>query len=506
MNYWDILLAEKLKKDPPLPPIPDNAYLLEQATGDVITLTDAAALPMPTATTTLTPIQDLHGFSYPWVGGAGKNLLPMTVEGIKSANTSGTWSGNTYTILSCDFTVLTDNSNNVTGIKINNAPSGNHANFYLSNEITLNENCTLSGGVGTATVKLRVYSGQTVAAEDAGQGASITAGTYTNTRIIVNENYNPNNMIIYPMIRLATVTDPTFAPYSNICPISGYDGAEYTRTGVNVWDEQWEVGGYYNVNGVWIEQIDILSSKNFISVIPNTNYYVKSPENIGLAITFWTKDQTFIERRSGQQNSIVTTPSNCFYIAFNMAYTYGTTYNNDISINYPSTITTYAPYQAQSVTLTFDNTIYSGVIDWCAGVVTVDKAMVDLGDMSWNYRTQAPQFYVIYDTITNAPKIPPANVKANAICSNYKVVARDDSTNFTFCIATNGNFFVYNDNYTDASTFKTAMDGAQLLYELSTPITYQLTATQLTTLAGYNTIYTDIGNISLEYWTKEVRA
>jgi hypothetical protein len=34
--------------------------------------------------------------------------------------------------------------------------------------------------------------------------------------------------MFYPMIRLATETDPTFEPYSNICPIIGWDSGEIT--------------------------------------------------------------------------------------------------------------------------------------------------------------------------------------------------------------------------------------------------------------------------------------
>ena len=35
----------------------------------------------------LEPIQPLHGYDKPWVGGGGKNKLPLTVDGIKALNT-----------------------------------------------------------------------------------------------------------------------------------------------------------------------------------------------------------------------------------------------------------------------------------------------------------------------------------------------------------------------------------------------------------------------------------
>lgn len=61
------------------------------------------------------------------------------------------------------------------------------------------------------------------------------------------------------------------------------------------------------------------------------------------------------------------------------------------------------------------------------------------------------------------------------------------------------NIFFSASQYTDATAFKTAMSGVQLVYELATPQTYQLTPTEVRTLLGGNTIYTDGGTIIAEY-------
>ena len=39
------------------------------------------------------------------------------------------------------------------------------------------------------------------------------------------------------------------------------------------------------------------------------------------------------------------------------------------------------------------------------------------------------------------------------------------------------------------------------LYPLQTPVTYQLTSQQITTLTGINNIWSNVGPISLQYWT-----
>lgn len=41
--------------------------------------------------------------------------------------------------------------------------------------------------------------------------------------------------------------------------------------------------------------------------------------------------------------------------------------------------------------------------------------------------------------------------------------------------------------------------GAQVVYELATPVTYQLTPAQLATLSGYNNITTDVGSVAVTY-------
>ena len=43
----------------------------------------------------------------------------------------------------------------------------------------------------------------------------------------------------------------------------------------------------------------------------------------------------------------------------------------------------------------------------------------------------------------------------------------------------------------------------QICYELATPVTYTLTAEQVTMLLGNNTIWADSGNIKLTYYTEE---
>ena len=51
--------------------------------------------------------------------------------------------------------------------------------------------------------------------------------------------------------------------------------------GVNAWDEEWEVGTYNPDTGALQNSTTIIRSMNFINVLPNAIYYIKTPASIG---------------------------------------------------------------------------------------------------------------------------------------------------------------------------------------------------------------------------------
>jgi len=182
-------------------------------------------------TVNIEPIQDLHGYSKPWSGGAGKNLLPMTVKWIKANNSDTTWNGNVGTKYGITFTLLTDSGNNIIGVRANGTA---FANIYfgvgLFNFVG-GQSYKVNGGANggsDSTYFAAINNGVNIldASTDAAQ-------TFNNTRsekyfIVVKNGTVMNNVTFYPMVRLATESDATFAPYTNICPISGLDSVDVT--------------------------------------------------------------------------------------------------------------------------------------------------------------------------------------------------------------------------------------------------------------------------------------
>lgn len=176
------------------------------------------------------PIQDLHGQDAPYPGGGGKNLLPMIVENIKTINTAGTWSGNVYTIGNVTYTVNVDNGNNVQSVTVNGTATS-YSLLRLCNAITFDVETRLRGCPSSS------YSGYRLQAEaennyqDIGNGAIIPANAAI-TRIIiaVPTGVSASNVVFYPRMVDNSLSDQSFVPYSNICPISG-------RSEVNIWRE-----------------------------------------------------------------------------------------------------------------------------------------------------------------------------------------------------------------------------------------------------------------------------
>lgn len=214
----------------------------KDASGNPITLTDGSAWNAEGLVVTLEPKQNLHGYDHPWAGGAGKNKLPMVLADIKSANTGGTWSGNAYTLNGVTFTVLTDEDDNVTGIKVTGTASAN-TNFVIAENPVFDGQAVMSGCPSNGSDSkyfLQYSNNMTADYKDVGSGISVSQFDYatypnSNVKIQIRSGYAcpTAGLTFYPMIRLASVSDATFEPYSNECPITGY-----TECAVDVKDEE----------------------------------------------------------------------------------------------------------------------------------------------------------------------------------------------------------------------------------------------------------------------------
>lgn len=143
-------------------------------------------------------------------------------------------------------------------------------------------------------------------------------------------------------------------------------------------------------------------------------------------------------------------------------------------------------------------TVYGGTLNVTSGELVVTHANVDMGTLIWR-RTTSYSNPIFFITVTGKlmSNIP-------MLCSAYKFSGNFRGAENFAQSAENGSIgncyaneqiYVRDDSYTDADTFRTAVTGQTVFYELATPQTYQLTPTQVSTLLGQNNIFADCGQV-----------
>lgn len=123
-------------------------------------------------------------------------------------------------------------------------------------------------------------------------------------------------------------------------------------TGVNLWDEEWELGGYNHLNGKKIPEPDKYRSKNFIPVLSGKDYFWAQQNKTYKRINFYDANRNFISYTNAFTNQVFTTPINCAYITI---WQDGTTYNHDLCINIsdPTINGKYFPYEKHELDLSW---------------------------------------------------------------------------------------------------------------------------------------------------------
>lgn len=217
----------------------DDSVSLKTATGNPITLTDAANANAEELLMTIEPIQSgsgdpsptnvrpISGLTEGKVIRTGKNLLPTTPDIIKTYNSAITWVGNVGTYAGITFEILTDERGLVTGIKANGTATS-RISFTVSQLVKgygdTKANVVMSetqGSDGTFVVAVWIQGGNAFTGRLASLYISNDYSLNIDNRtencylgIGIANGYTANNLIISPMIRLATETDPAYEPYT----------------------------------------------------------------------------------------------------------------------------------------------------------------------------------------------------------------------------------------------------------------------------------------------------
>ena len=149
-----------------------------------------------------------------------------------------------------------------------------------------------------------------------------------------------------------------------------------TRCGINMWDEEWELG-IWGSNGIKSPTNDAIRSKNYIAVTPNSTIYLVLPFRIIIRELDENKDVIRTVTPTESQ-SLALSPNTryivfCTYSADNI-----TTYSDNISFNYPSTDTSYHPAEFQTVPVADATTLIT--------LSGVNNVFADTGSVTVQYK------------------------------------------------------------------------------------------------------------------------
>lgn len=469
---------------------PEPEAVLKTVTGSLIHITDALALPAEALSVNVEPIQDLNGYDNPWPAGGGKNKLAFPyAEDTKTNN------GVTFTV-NDDGTVRINGTATARGV------------FYLQNDVS-----NFHPDAGTyyvskgsecqsATIIVEAYNGTTWKKNLATVATAVSVQftidydgyDRVSSYISVSSGNSPSNEIVKPMFRLSSVTDATFAPYSNICPISGWTECKVTRTGKNMIDDGYSAlktnevtlpTGTYYLQAFITENPSKHTTKSEVYINGEWETVTTPFSADGGRISITGNEFGWLYNNAMQ--TIVVTSGTCT-IRCNRNDAAMLTRRLSLSTEQQ---TEFSPYVGTTYPISLGQTVYGGTLDVLTGVLTVTMAMVDLGTLTWTSisgnRKQCTE-------LTNSISKPSSTTKkGNLIAERYANANASDLFSDSSLIGIGVNI----SGYLIARTSGEDVSG-KLVYELATPIEVQLTPTQVELLQGENIIWSD-GEMTLVY-------
>ena len=454
----------------------------DTASGSIASFPDGAAMPVIDCSVAVAPNQDLHGYDNPWPAGGGKNkcsLKTVTLGGAEPRTKR---------------------------IEISPIPAGTYKISFVRN------------GTSTGSFGIQFFdavSGGNIVGNMSSEQATVTfSATAVSVYVYFNNtDYTDGLTFIIDNLQVESGNSWTsFAPYSNICPISGWAEAKVTRTGKNLNPyEGVDFTASTHPDGFWLNAGDYVFSLDTGGSFGSGNsIYIKLKDRDGNVITEgnisgagWAVNSTrqyYYGFGDTSTSAPFTLLTDCFF-CFGFSNTKPTA--NGVQLELGSTATAYEAYQGQTYTIDLNGTRYGGTLDVTTGKLTVDMEMVDMGTLAWVKNANGT--YSTFDSTSLASVIEKDTNSVNAICSCYSSTSYNDaatSQDNRLFIDGNGHVRVKETAQSELTEteYKTYITGQTLVYKLATPVEVTLTPTEITTLLGTNNIFADCGDTTVSYY------
>ena len=257
------------------------------------------------------------------------------------------------------------------------------------------------------------------------------------------------------------------------------------------------------VEGVYIDNANGAEKSNtgglatdFIPVIPNATYFINTEQTVGGWGAWYDANKNYISGITGYANvdptyKVKTAPSNAHYMRLTIRY--NSNGNPDtlcINLSNPTRNGEYEPYKKHSYPLdssltlrgipkldASNNLYYDGDEYTSDGKVKRKYGVVDLGTLNWTYQEFGG--ISVFTFALFGAKMFSKDTKM--LCEKYpQTIDNTDSNATTVALMSDkqiqikrhsNQIYIKDSGYTDATTFKAAMSGVMLVYELATPTT-----------------------------------
>lgn len=311
----------------------------------------------------------------------------------------------------------------------------------------------------------------------------------------------------------------------NVRPISGRTNAVLVRCGKNLVD----MADFYSSNStVYIEQS--ANSLRIHTDSAGTYRGARTPAmhliggktyTLSASVTEIVSGNVRIGLRDAQTNTFLNN-SSCIFTTTGFkkatftvnedvdAYvsalvTWTTSENGDatfsnIQLEISNTSTDFEPFTGEDFSVTFNDTVYGGTLDWNTGVLTVDRGLrtYDSTTYTWG-KSSVTTFDRFLNGINDAlpnTRVVCSHAPSNKQHTELNWVYINDSSTLSWNFSTYGTTTVE-----DFNAYLTAQAAAgtpvQVAYKLATPTIVQLTSNDILALSGLNTVYSNAGKTTV---------
>lgn len=486
-----------------------NTFESTSVSGEIVHIDDGAGdVPIKALTIGIEAQQDLHGQANPYPAGGGANKIGFTggtFENGTSKNlvvSNGLVKMNVTGSVTSQYIITLSTMTNVA------LQSFNPVGKYYIKMFDFQTNA----GITKADIVIGIkYNDDTTTGVLEGVSSNFSKPFIVDSiRVASSRQWSANEYVQFKLMVVSGETEPiAYAPYSNICPITGFTGANVFRGGKNIVSKEsltWTLG-YYNDDGILVESTQTGHS-SLVPVKSSTQYTLQfTPTGNSFRIAYFNSDKAFISRTDVKYPDNMpfafTTPSTCKYISIQA----NTIAYNNASFS-PCLVegndgTVYDGATTYPIAWTEQGTIYGGYVDVVRGKLTAEYISQTIDQNSTLSLGSSGTTTSLVRAVPTSNAADHSDGVLPSILSDFLPTKTSQnlwsSENVGCSTSTTGAYIWFRlPNVTtlnEARTYLTS-NPLQVVYKLATPIEYDITpVTDIETLLGVNNIWADTGDI-----------